>query len=91
MCIDAHLVGKNTLANFRSLFTFTGALFLVMNNAETYLSKSDQHGDLFSSLDAFQASLVHLHVHADTPTPLDLAALPSLILSNMSSMPRLFR
>lgn len=41
MCIDAHLVGKNTLANFRSLFTFTGALFLVMNNAETYLSKSE--------------------------------------------------
>jgi Ubiquitin elongating factor core len=37
MCIDAHLVGKNTLANFRSLFTFSNALFLSMNNAETYL------------------------------------------------------
>lgn len=33
LCIDAHLTGKNTLAGFRSLFTFTGSLFIVMNNS----------------------------------------------------------
>ena len=28
LCLDAHLLSKNTLAGFRSLFTFTGALFI---------------------------------------------------------------
>jgi|LauGreDrversion4_2_1035121.scaffolds.fasta_scaffold127334_1 hypothetical protein len=36
MCIDAHLVGKNTLAGFRSFFTFTASMFLVMNNSEEF-------------------------------------------------------
>ena len=33
MCIDAHFTGKNILSGFRSLFTFTGALFICMNNS----------------------------------------------------------
>jgi hypothetical protein len=31
LCIDAHLIGKHTLASFRELLTFSGALFIVMN------------------------------------------------------------
>lgn len=53
MCIDAHLVGKNTLANFRSLFTFTGSLFICMNNYENYNSKKDQLKEIFENIDLF--------------------------------------
>ena len=41
MCYDAHLTGKNTLAGFRSFFTFTGSMFMAMNNAEEYMSKKN--------------------------------------------------
>jgi hypothetical protein len=32
LCYDAHLIGKNTLANFRSLFTFTNCLIISLNS-----------------------------------------------------------
>ena len=50
MCIDAHLIGKNTLAGFRSLFTFTGTLFIVMNTSERYL---ETRADFFDNIDIF--------------------------------------
>jgi hypothetical protein len=53
MCIDAHLAGKQILSGFRSLFTFTGTLFIVMNNCEEYLAKKNQWSDIFDDLDAF--------------------------------------
>ena len=53
MCIDAHVTGKQTLAGFRSLFTFTGSLFIVMNNSSEFLSKKHQWIDLFENLDVF--------------------------------------
>jgi len=49
MCIDAHICGKNILTHFRSLFTFTGALFIVMNNYEYYISSPDY----FENIDLF--------------------------------------
>jgi hypothetical protein len=58
MCIDAHITGKNTLAGFRSLFTFTGALFSVMNNSETYLERRHQWPDFFENIEVFQAKLI---------------------------------
>ena len=53
MCIDAHITGKNTLAGFRSLFTFTGALMSVMNNSETYLERRHQWPDVFENIEVF--------------------------------------
>ena len=53
MCIDAHITGKNTLAGFRSLFTFTGALMSVMNNSETYLERRHQWPDFFENIEVF--------------------------------------
>jgi hypothetical protein len=32
MTLEVHVLGKNTLDNYRSLFTFSGALFIAMNN-----------------------------------------------------------
>ena len=58
MCIDAHITGKNTLAGFRSLFTFTGALFSVMNNSEIYLERRHQRPDFFENIEVFQAKLI---------------------------------
>jgi hypothetical protein len=53
MCIDAHITGKNTLAGFRSLFTFTGSLMIVMNNSREYLDKRHQWADLFDNIEIF--------------------------------------
>lgn len=91
MCIDAHLIGKNTLAGFRSLFTFTGVLFICMNNSLDFISKKSQLPEIFEHLDLFTNKLLKLPVLADSSTPVDLAALPTLILHNLSSFPRLFR
>ena len=49
MCIDAHIIGKNTLTGYRSLFTFTGALFIAMSNYNNYTTKPD----LFYNYDTF--------------------------------------
>ena len=40
MCYAAHLFGKNVLALFRSLFTFTGSLIISINSLKTPLSLS---------------------------------------------------
>ena len=32
LCYDVHVIGKNTLALFRSLFTFTGAFIMTLNS-----------------------------------------------------------
>jgi len=54
MCIDVHLIGKNTLAGYRSFFTFTGALFITLNNADEVLSKTDDLlKDIFENVDLF--------------------------------------
>lgn len=58
MCIDAHITGKNTLAGFRSLLTFTGSLLSVMNNSETYLERRHQWPDFFENIEVFQAKLI---------------------------------
>lgn len=49
LCLDVHLVSKNILAGFRSLFTFTGALFIAMNNYEYYVA----HPEIFATVDTF--------------------------------------
>ena len=91
MCYDAHLSGKNTLAGFRSFFTFTGCLFITLNNAEEYFSKRTQWADLFDNIEVFQHKVLSLPTLDTDRIPLDLASLPSLLLTNLSSMPRLFR
>ena len=53
MSIDAHIVGKNTLAGYRQFFTFTGALFMVMNNNETYISLREDIPKTFENIDFF--------------------------------------
>jgi hypothetical protein len=58
MCYDAHLTGKNTLAGFRSFFTFTGCMFIAMNNAEEYYNMRNQWPDLFDNIEAFQNKVV---------------------------------
>lgn len=40
MCIDAHMIGKNTLSGFRSLFTFTETLLMTMSNDDALLNAS---------------------------------------------------
>jgi hypothetical protein len=76
MCMDAHLIGKNTLANFRSLLTFTGALFVTMNNYEYYTAQSY----LFESTDLFQQKVIHLPINSIANNPVDIASLPACIL-----------
>jgi hypothetical protein len=71
MCIDAHLIGKNTLALYRSLLTFSGALFITMNN-DTYQPKPE----IFENFDVFEREVVKLPVDAVGQTPVDIAALP---------------
>ena len=58
MCLDVHLVGKQTLANFRSLLTFSGALFISMARHQNYEAKPQ----LFENIDAFQEQILR---HAD--------------------------
>jgi hypothetical protein len=41
MGYDAHLAGKQILSGFRSLLSFTGTLFIVMNNYEEYLERKN--------------------------------------------------
>lgn len=60
LCIDAHVLGKHTLAGFRSLFTFTGALFMSLNNAFEYNERRSTLGEVFTSVDSFQEQLVRL-------------------------------
>lgn len=91
MCYDAHVTGKNTLAGFRSFFTFTGCMFIVLNNSQEYLSKKNQLAEIFDNIESFQSKVVSLPTLEVDRMPLDLAALPSLILTNLSHMPRLFR
>ena len=47
--MDVHLVSKNILAGFRSLFTFTGALLIAMNNYEYYIAIPE----IFATIDTF--------------------------------------
>ena len=49
LCYDAHLFGKNILASFRSLFTFTGTLIMSINSKRPHFSPSD-----FEDYDTFQ-------------------------------------
>ena len=91
MCIDVHLTGKNTLAGFRYFLTFTGALFMCMNNGTEFLSKKTQLGEIFQNIDTFQSKLVSTNQYDDPFMPVDIAVLPTLILQNLGGLPRLFR
>jgi hypothetical protein len=62
MCIDVHLTGKNTLAGFRSLFTFSGALFMCMNNYEEFISKKSQLSEIFENIDLFTHNILKLPI-----------------------------
>ena len=53
MTIDAHWIGKNTLLHFRSLLTFSGALFMAMNSGLHQLDPQ-----IFQNLDDFQAKVL---------------------------------
>lgn len=86
LCIDAHIIGKQTLATFRELLTFSGALFISMNSGQSTLNAS-----IFENFDTFQQHLVKLPVELSFALPLDIAALPQAILLNLSTLPKLFR
>ena len=58
MCIDAQLTGKNTLAGFRQLFSFTGALFISMNNSYEYVARKATLAEVFENIDVFQTKLI---------------------------------
>lgn len=56
LCYDAHLFGKNILANFRSLFTFTNALIMSMTSNKPLNAK------YFEDYDTFQKEVITLPV-----------------------------
>ena len=58
MCLDAHITGKNTLTNFRSLLTFTGALFVALSYSQNYtaLPKPEK---IFETVEHFQHALIN--------------------------------
>ena len=60
MCFDAHLAGKNVLSGFRSLFTFTASLFIVMNNSDEFLNRKNQWAEIFEDIDVFQSKMIQL-------------------------------
>ena len=61
MCYDVYMIGKNAMALFRSLLTFSGALFISMNS-DKYQAKAET----FDNFDTFERKVVTLPVEADT-------------------------
>eukprot|EP00347_Sterkiella_histriomuscorum_P007831 403347399 len=95
LSIDAHLIGKNTLACFRSLFTFSGALFQSMSSGVSPYQLQDKK--VFEDIQNFQQMVLMLRQKlienggSGFNTPLDIAVLPIHILTNLATLPRLFR
>ena len=85
LSIDAMVCGKNTLQGFRQLLTFSGALFIAMNNYEYYAP------EFFSDIEVFQRKVMHLPIEPIANMPLDIAAFPTCVLNNLSTLPRMFR
>lgn len=86
MCYDAHIFGKNVLAGFRSLFTFTGSLLISINSNKSVLSPS-----YFEDFDTFQKQLISLPIEKGDSVNVDFASLPQCLITNMVTMPKLFR
>ena len=86
--IDVHLIGKVVLANFRSFLTFSGALFVCLTHYWNY----DAKPTLFDNIDDFQRLILDFAKRPESSeTPIDLAVIPSVVIENLSLLPRLFR
>ena len=59
LSIDVHIVGKNTLSNFRSLFSFSGSLFMLMNASDATKFLTNNY---FDSIDVFQDQVIMLPI-----------------------------
>ncbi|CDW72140.1 u box domain-containing protein [Stylonychia lemnae] len=95
MCIDVHLLGKSILGNFRSLFTFTGALFISMTSQKS-TGPYQIPPESFQDLEEFEKQAIELRqiinaTSSNEESQLDLAAFPTIILTNLSNLPKLFR
>lgn len=86
LCYDAHIFGKNILANCRSLLTFTGSLIMSLNSLKSNLSPSD-----FEDYDTFQKQVISLPIEKGDSLVVDFASLPQSLISNLVTMPKLFR
>ena len=88
MCLDVHVVGKQTLANFRSLLTFSGALLISMARYQNYEAKPY----LFENIEVFQEQILRRHAELElSPVPLDLALIPVCLVQNLAGYPKTFR
>jgi len=88
MCLDVHVVGKQTLSNFRALLTFSGALLISMARYQNY----EQKPHLFENIEVFQEQILRRYEELRLfPVPLDLALLPVCLVQNLGGWPKIFR
>lgn len=86
LCYHAHLFGKNILALLRQLFTFSGSLIISINSYALPLqAKYFEDFETFQKIVASNLSLDKVII------PVDFAAIPKGIVSNMVILPKMFR
>ena len=87
LCIDCHILGKGTLALYRSLFTFSNALIVCAGDRVKPQDK------FFESHFSFLENCVKPNCNASCtdPLPMDFMVLPELIFRNLNGFPKLFK
>jgi len=87
LCMDAHVFGKLTQQNYRSLFTFTNALLICAGD------RVKVTGDMFKDLYCFMDHGVNPQRVEDPSVicPLDFQAMPQLLIHNLAGFPKLFK
>lgn len=94
--MDAHLFGKATLPLYRSLFSFTGAMLILVGEESKPTANLFSDG-IFNFLNNgvnprtdYNPSL-HGELDENRKLPWDFLGLPHLIFDNLNSYPKLFK
>lgn len=87
LCLDVHILGKGTLALYRSLFTFSNALIVCAGDRVKIQDK------FFNSHFSFLENCVKPNCNPESsePLPMDFMVLPELIFRNLNGFPKLFK
>lgn len=87
LCMDAHIFGKNTIALYRSLFSFTHSLLICAGD------QVQLQPETFATLYKFLDKGVNPNqdVHYLKPLAADFQALPQILFHNINSFPKLFK
>lgn len=73
LCYDAHIFGKNTIALYRNLFSFTHSLVICAGDQMNMQANPNLFKDLYTFLEGVNPSQ---DANNTTPLSLDFQALP---------------